>query len=105
MRKDYEEVCHFDVPEGQVFWLERVGIDWEENADGDMYFCVCKDGTPIGPGFDDFQHQIGGLNFADMCVVQQRIVGPAYVSIEVRNPSVNDWDAYGRIFGFIGPNI
>lgn len=107
-RAGWTEIAAYDVPQGHIFFFDRFGVDYQAGTAavaGDMHFGVLVNAEPLGEGFGDFTHLMGALNYADMCVVQQRILGPATVSIEARIPDgETNHDAYGRIYGFLGPD-
>lgn len=106
-RPNFTELALYMVPEGVVFMLDRVGVGYSANADGYAHFGITIDGQPLGPGFGDFEHEIGALSFADMCIVQQRIKGPAEIRVEgyVEGGAPADtYTLYGRIFGYQGPD-
>ena len=104
-RPNWTVIAQYDVPEGRVFQFDRFGVGYSCNGEGYLHFGVCIDDKPLGPGLGDFEYEMGALNFADMCIVQQRIKGQAKVTIEARiDPAAPDdtYTAYGRIFGYLG---
>ena len=104
-RPGWTTIATFTVPRGMVFRLDRVGVDYQKGANGDIHFCVTVDNQPIGIGFGNFTYIIGALNFRDMCVVGQSVQGPAEVEISAFNTAIADKTAYARIFGYLGPNL
>ena len=104
-RPNFTEICSYEIPTGAVFMLDRVGVGFSQNGDGYLHFSVCVDDQPLGPGFGDFEHEIGALSFYAMCIVQQRIKGPAKVSVNAYiegGAPADTYTAYGRIFGYQG---
>jgi len=100
----WKPVACFDVPEGYVFRFHKFGIGWSEGASGILHFRVQVDGDPIGPQYADFTHQAGALNILDMLPCDFNVLGPAKVCIMAANPGPGDHTAFGRIFGYLGPD-
>lgn len=107
-RPGWTAIAVFNVPKGMLFRLDRVGVDYDVEqgtTPGMVEYCVTVNDQPIGLGFGSFRYIIGALNFRDMIVVGQSVQGPAIVEICAQNHDIVDRTAWGRMFGYLGPNL
>lgn len=100
----WTEVAGYDVPEGKVLRLHKLGFGFGVAASGNVVFRVVVDKTPIGPGLGAFDYLLGALNIADMYIADYNVAGPNRVAIEAYNTSVASKTVFGRIMGFLGPD-
>jgi len=98
------EVAVFDVPEGKVLRLHKLGFGFGVAASGNVIFRAVVDKTPIGEGLGSFDYLLGALNIADMYVADYNVTGPNRVAIEAYNTSVASKTVFGRLMGFMGPD-